>query len=79
MNFSESRQNRSRENREKSKNRFFSPTPTGDTGGCQGRPSEGGAKTWAEFFAKMRQKSKEEGVRTTLVLSEHASTLRGMV
>src|SRR4029434_10732873 len=27
MNFSESRQNRSRENREKSKNRFFSPTP----------------------------------------------------
>ena len=29
MNFSESRQNRSRENREKSKNRFFSPTPNG--------------------------------------------------
>ena len=28
MNFSESRQNRSRENREKSKNRFFSPTPS---------------------------------------------------
>ena len=27
MNFSESRQNRSRENREKSKNRFFFPTP----------------------------------------------------
>src|SRR4029434_2558805 len=28
MNFSESRQNRSRENREKSKNRFFPPTPS---------------------------------------------------
>ena len=27
----------------------------------------------------MSQKSKEEGVRTSLVLSEHASTLRGMV
>src|SRR4029434_11106782 len=28
MNFSESRRNRSRDNREKSKNRFFFPTPT---------------------------------------------------
>src|SRR4029434_3049262 len=47
MNFSESRQNRSRENREKSKNRFFPPTPTGkyQTEAVTYRPSDSDVDT----------------------------------
>ena len=41
MNFSESRQNRSRENREKSKNQFFPPTPIAYITECEPLPHHG--------------------------------------